>query len=102
MLLLAGDVLLHPRQVVVDRVRRRRRRRRAVHALAQLVLDGGASGGVVACRGPACENAGHDGDARVFGLPLGIVDAQRFQRRETDCLGAPGHVGRIGAVRKKD
>lgn len=48
------------------------------------------------------ENAGHDGDARVFGLPLGIVDAQRFQRRETDCLGAPGHVGRIGAVRKKD
>lgn len=54
LLLLAGNILLHPRQVVINRIRWRRRRRRAVHALAQLVLDGGASGGVVSCRGPAC------------------------------------------------
>lgn len=41
------------------------------------------------------ENAGHDGDARVFRLPLGIVDAQRLEGGETDCLGAPGHFGQF-------
>jgi hypothetical protein len=35
------------------------------------------------------EDAGHDGDARVFGLALGIVHPQRFEGREADGLGAP-------------
>lgn len=40
-------------------------------------------------RGAHTQDAGHDGDARVFGLALGIVDAQRLEGGETDGLGAP-------------
>lgn len=47
------DVFLHTGEVVVDCIRGRGGRRRAVHAPAQLVLDGGASAGVEAGRGPA-------------------------------------------------
>ena len=50
---LADDVLLHTVEVVVDRVGGRGRRRRSVHALAQLVLDSSAAGGVKAGRSPA-------------------------------------------------
>jgi hypothetical protein len=49
LLLRARNVFLHPRQVVVDRIRRRRRGSWAVHAFSELVLDGGAAGGVEAC-----------------------------------------------------
>ena len=48
------DVLLHPRQVVVDRVLPLGRRRRRVHASAQRLLDGRAAGGAVAGGRPAC------------------------------------------------
>lgn len=39
------------------------------------------------------EDARHDGDARVLGLALGVVDAQDPDRREADGLVA-GHGGR--------
>lgn len=44
-----GDVLAQTAHVVVDGVGRRGLRLGAVHALPQLRLDGGASGGVVPC-----------------------------------------------------
>jgi hypothetical protein len=81
--------------VVVDRVGGRGGRRRAVHALAELVLDGGAAGGVEAGRGPAGQDGGHDGDARVLGLALGVVNAQRLEGREADGTGSGGHGGRL-------
>lgn len=113
LLLRARDVFLHPRQVVVDCIRRRGRGRWAVHAFPELVLDGGAAGGIEACWSPASytevarsasichhcfvleihtEDAGHDGDTRILGLALGIVHPERFQRGETDGLCAPWHV----------
>lgn len=51
---LAGEVLVHSSEVVVNRVDRRGRRLGAVHALAQLALYRCAADGVVACRSPAC------------------------------------------------
>lgn len=35
------------------------------------------------------EDAGHDGDARILGLALGIVHPQRLQRGETNGLCTP-------------
>lgn len=43
-----GDKLLHTAEVVVDGIRRRVRGFGTVHAVAELVLDGQAAGGVVA------------------------------------------------------
>jgi hypothetical protein len=113
-------VLLHPRQVVIDRIRGRGGRSWSVHAPAELVLDGSATGGVVARRGPACcygnpmsaefgawmtctrgeegriwrtEHAGHYGDAGVLWLALGIVHAEGLERREPNWFVPAGHGG---------
>lgn len=38
---------------------------------------------------PPTEDAGHDGDAWVLGLALGIVHPQGLEGGQTDGLGAP-------------
>jgi hypothetical protein len=53
-LALVGDVLLHTLQVVVDCAGWCRCRLGSVHTLSKLILQSDASGGTVACRGPAC------------------------------------------------
>lgn len=42
-------------------------------------------------RGVRTENAGHDGDAGILDLALGVVDAQGLQRWKTNCFVSAGH-----------
>jgi len=43
------------------------------------------------------ENAGHDGDAGILNLALGVVDAQGLERWETNCFVSAGHFeGTVG------
>jgi hypothetical protein len=42
--------------------------------------------------GEFTENAGHDGDAGVLDLALGVVDAQGLERWKTDCFVSAGHL----------
>ena len=46
--------------------------------------------------GEFTENAGHDGDAGILNLALGVVDAQGLERWKTDCLVSACHFGGIG------
>lgn len=41
--------------------------------------------------GEFTENAGHDGDAGILDLALGVVDAQGLERWKTDCFVSAGH-----------
>jgi hypothetical protein len=91
--------------VVVDSVGRGRCSLGAIHADAQLVLDGEAAGGVVAGRGPASQDGRHSGYARVLGLALGIVHAQRLEGRQARGLLAWDHcAGRLlrSALRRRE